>query len=203
MSEMTSPTTTPDSPTNWYFDPDVREQIEDRLFQAETAFNGGNVDGWLSEVGAAFPDERGYFIPEEGGWVIVKRPPHTNIPAPPLYSIWFARPIYHSRLFKKISTDGRRRNVSWPFLKARILTPEGELDLLPEEYVPCDDISAFTDMIGEGVELHFLGPEPDEIAERTFYLRAHGLGPKEATSLLLGDMQSNHVYLTCDTGGSK
>lgn len=201
MGEMASPTTAPET-ANYYYDADVREQIEDALFQAEAAFGVGGVDNWLAEVGAAFPDDRGYFIPDEGGWVIVKRPPHTIIPAPPIYSIWFAKPVYASRTFKRIVADGRRRNVSWPMLKARILTEDGELDLLPEEFVPCDDIMAFVDMIGEGVELHFLGPEPDEIAERLFYLRAHGLGVKDATSLLLGDMQSNHVYLTVDIGGS-
>lgn len=205
MTEMTSPTTQAEGPRNFYYDEGVREQIEDRLFQGEVVLNpGGNPGqallGWLSQVGAAFPDDRGYFIPEEGGWVIVKNPPHTIIPAPPLYSMWFAKPIYTSRTFTRISAGGRSRNVNWPFLKARITTPDGELDLWPEEYVPCDDIMAFADMIGEGVTLNFLGPEPDEIAERMFYLRAHGLGTKDATALLLGDMQSNHVYLTLEVG---
>lgn len=197
MGEMTSPTTAPEA-TNYYYDAEVREQIEDSLYAAETLFGTGSADGWLQAIGSAFPDDRGYFIPDEGGWVIVKRAPHTNIPEPPLYSMWFARPIYTARPFKRILAGGRRRTVTWPMLKARILTEHGELDLYPEEFVPCTDISKFTEMIGHGVTLRFLRPEPEDFAESMFYLRAHGLNITTATALLLDDMQSNHVYLTLE-----
>lgn len=197
MGEMVSPTTAKTT-QNFYYDPAVREQIEDALYGAESLFGTGSADNWLAQVGAAFPDDRGYLIPEEGGWVIVKAQPYTNIPAPPLYSMWFAKPVYTGREFRRILAGGRRRKVTWPFLKARILTQHGELDLLPEEYVPCSDITKFTEMIDQGVEMHFLGPEPEEYAEQMFYLRARGLGVRQATTLLLGEMKTNHVYLTLE-----
>lgn len=186
MSEM--PTTVTER--DYYFDPDVREEIADAI--ASNPLGGG-----LTELYRALPAEHGFDLPEDGGWIIVKRQPHTAIEAPPLYSIWRAERVYSSRKFK-ISAHSRRRWVNWPMLKARLLTPNGSLDLFPDEYVPTD-ISKWLDMIGDGVEINFLGREPDEIKERIFYLRAHGLDRAQAASLVLPEItDSNYCYLTLE-----
>lgn len=179
MTEMATPTTITER--DYYEDPDVREAVLDQCLS-------------LSELYAADPERSGFALPEQGGWIIVKELPCTSIPNPPRYSIWRARPVYSSRTFRLSA----RKEVSWPMLKARISTQHGDLDLLPGEYVPTK-IERWLDLIGEGVTINFLGAEPDELGDRSFYLRAHGLNEAQAAELLLPDIQTNDfLYLTLD-----
>jgi hypothetical protein len=211
MGEMTAPSTQRER--EYYNDPEVREQIEDRIYH-ESLHHGdairahfpdrnpfAHVDGYQGELDSAFPDERGTLIPEEGAWIVVKAQPYTNIPAPPLYSMWFAKPVYVAREFKRILADGRNRTIKWPMHRARITTPDGELTLLGGEYSVVKDLRPYLEMIGEGVDLHFIGPEPDEVRERIFYLQAHGLHKGDAIAMVLPDLEdAGFCYLTLDLG---
>lgn len=208
MAEMAAPTTQRDR--DYYRDEDVRTQIEEHLTSRHVTLAGlapigskpfAAVDAMYGELAGAFPDQYGCEIPQEGGWILVKAQPHTVIPAPPLYSMWFARPVYVGRKFK-VSVDRRRRWITWPMLKARIKTEHGELDLIGGEFTAVSDMRPFLEMLGEGVDVHFIGPEPDEVAERLFYMRAHGLRAHEALAFALPDLEeADYVYLTIDTGG--
>lgn len=187
---MAAPTTTRER--NYYDDEDVREQVADQI----TAIPWGRAE---RELFSALPSDYGYVIPEGGGWVIVKEQPHTNIPNPPLYSIWFAQPVYTSRTFKKVLVDRRKRNISWPCLKARLTTPHGELDLYPGEYVPTD-IEKWLEFIGKGVTVNFMGVgEPGDLEGQMFYLQAHGIRRHDALLLLLPHLANgNFIYLTLE-----
>jgi hypothetical protein len=156
----------------YYRDEDVQEQIIDLCPDLDTLW-------------AAVPEER-CELPPEGDWIILREQPYTNIPSPPLYSMWRARPVYHSRIFKRVSAGGRSRTVNWPLLRARIVTPYGELTLLPREYLRVRDLRVWLDEVGSGVTLHLMGAEPEgAFAERLFYLRARGLRYPDALRLLL------------------
>lgn len=209
MGEMASPTTQRER--DYYRDEKVREQVEDAITTGHVTavalqphgFDGwGAVDGMYGELAGAFPDQYGCEIPEAGAWILVKKQPHTVLPPPPLYSMWFARPVYAARKFK-VSVDRRRRWISWPMLKARIKMADGELDLIGGEFTVVSDMRPFLEMLGEGVDVHFVGPEPDEVAERLFYMRAHGLRAHEALAFALPDLEdADYVYLTLDLEGA-
>jgi hypothetical protein len=170
----------------YYEDEDVAEQIADRCIDFDT-------------LSAALPDER-HQLPPEGAWIIVTGFPTTSIPDPPLYSLWFARPVYYAREFRKVSAGGRIRNVRWPLLRARIVTPHGELTLLPREFLKVLDLRKWLDEVGNGVTLHLLDETADDtLTERLFYLRARGLRPSAALELLLPETTSQDVaWLSLD-----
>lgn len=203
MSEMAAPSTVRER--DYYHDDDVREQVG-ALIENGLALLGpvgdypfGAVDSLYAELGSAFPEDHGCAIPDEGAWIMVKRLPHTAIPNPPLYSMWRARPVYVGRTFKVVA-GRRRRNVSWPMLKARIATQHGDLDLFPGEYTTVKDLGVWLDLIGQGVTVNFLGDgEPGELAEQIFYMQAHGLRRRDALLLVLPTLvDQNFAYLTLD-----
>jgi hypothetical protein len=159
-------------------------------------------------VYACMPDA-GYDLPEQGAWIMVKEPPTTAIPDPPIYSMWLARPVYYSRIIRGrrgYTPGGSRAQINWPMLRARIVTPYGELTLLPGEYVPVKKLPEWMDQIGDGVSLHFMGPGVVEgdMAERVFQLRARGLRQRDALSLLLPELtDQGFCWLSLDGTGAE
>lgn len=189
---------------------DVREGVRDAIYRLH-ALGGSMVktsnpfalmDGYLSDLYAAFPDEGNCKMPDEGAWIIIKSVPHTALEwdVPPM-SVWRAKPFYRYQEFVlgKESGLSRKTRVRWPMLRAVIQTPGGELHLLPNEFVTTD-IEVWLDNIGRGVTMHFLGAgEPEGLDEQLFYLTSHGIPHKEALSLLLPSIKDdNFAYLTLD-----
>lgn len=192
MGEMATPTTQSKT-RNYYDDDDVREQIAEQI--AAHPFGRTEV-----ELYRAFPGDYSCTLPEAGGWIIVKGEPHTVIPNPPLYSIWWARPIYMARQFKHILVDGRRRTVTWPMLQARIATEHGDLDLYPVSEFATTSIDKWLEFIGHGVEPHFIGEQPDELGDRMFYIQSRGIPARDALLMSLPGLEEggSFVYFTLD-----
>lgn len=194
-------------------DPDLREAVRDAIYQghvmsAHLLSRNKDInpfrllDGYLSEVYAAFPDEGKCEIPEEGAWIIVKSVAPTALEwdVPPM-SVWRAKPFYRYREFILGRESGlsRKTTIKWPMLRAVIQTPGGELHLLPNEFVTTN-IEVWLDNIGQGVTMHFLGAgEPGELEPQLFYIMAHGIPRREALTLLLPSLtDENFCYLTLD-----
>lgn len=176
----------------YYQDEAVCEQIADRCIDLDTLW-------------AALPDDRAV-LPPEGDWIIVREQPCTNIPDPPLYSMWRARPVYHARKFKRVRAGGRVREVTWPLVRARIRTPYGELTLLPREYLRVNDLAKWVGEIGQGVTLNVIGPgnPGPELNEKTFYLQSHGLRRVDALTLLLPEVADQEfAWLSLDGTGAE
>jgi hypothetical protein len=190
---MPRPSATIPNPA-FFADPDVREEVAD-FFTGLGAIGSERIPTLWS----ALPEEHGYGIPEEGAWIMVKEPPHTEIPAPPLYSIWRAR-----RTFRSYQVRIGRRKVNWPLLRAVITTPHGELTLIPGEYQPVADLRRWLELVGEkdqgeeAVTIHFLGPgEPGGLAEQVFYIQTRGITRADALLLMLPDVEdADFAYLT-------
>jgi hypothetical protein len=157
---------------------------------------------------ACLPDQ-GYDLPEEGGWIMIKEPPTTSIPDPPLYSMWLAKPVFYGRTLvgrRGIVPGGKRTKVNWPMLRARIQTPYGELTLLPCEYVVVKHMPEWLDSIGDGVSLHFMGPGVVEgdMVERVFQMRSRGLRQRDALTLLLPEVtDQGFAWLSLDGTGAE
>lgn len=191
------PTTTVPNPA-FYADEEVREAVADHF----TAFAAIGPER-IPQLWAALPEEYGYAIPEQGAWIIVKEVPHTELTGVfdvPLYSIWRARATHHQTTLKLRLP--RKTTFKWPLLRAVINTPEGELTLLPGEYVPVKDMAVWLDLIGKGVSMNFIGAgEPGELAEQMFYLQSRGIRRRDALTLLLPSLtDQDFAYLTIDPG---
>lgn len=178
----------------FYADEDVREAVAD-------AITANPFGASLTELASAFPDDYGCALPEDGAWIMVKEQPHTIIPDPPLYSMWWAKPIWTTRSF--VLRVPRKKRIAWPCLKARILTADGELDLWPGEYVTVKDITKWIELLGEGVDVNWLGDgEPGDMADKLFYLQSHGLPRGAALSMLIPELtpeagvSPDFLYLT-------
>lgn len=191
MAEMGAPSTVRER--DYYNDEMVREQIADQITAVPWGRNA-------AELYRAFPDDYKCSLPDEGGWIIVKDLPHTNIPNPPLYSIWWAKPIYMARPFPRIRAGKRRRTVHWPMLQARIATEHGDLDLYPVQEFSVTTIEKWLDLIGHGVTPHFVGPAPDDLEQRMFYIRSRGISPQDALLMCLPGLESDgsFVYFTLE-----
>lgn len=181
----------------FYADPVVREAVADYY----TMFAGIGVER-IPQLWSALPEDYGYAIPKEGAWIVVKEVPHTELTGVfdvPLYSMWRARPCYrHTTLRLRLP---RKTVVKWPLLRAVITTPEGELQLLPGEFTPLrNGLRQWVDLIGHGVDLHFMGDgEPGDLADALFYMQAHGIRRGDALAVLLPDLEDQgFAYLTID-----
>lgn len=170
-------------------DPYMAELVRDRCID-------------LRELMSCVPEDYGLALPEEGAWIIVKDPPHTALEwEVPFLSIFRATPFYRARTFRlPLGPRGGRHEVRWPSLRAVIQTPGGELHLFPDEYGIVRDIATYVELVGAGVDLHFMGAgEPGEFAEQVFYLQAHGIARRDALLLLLPHLaDDNFVYFTID-----
>jgi len=169
-------------------DPQVREWVADRCLSHD-------------ELMACLPDEYGVNIRPEGEWICVIHPPHAEIDVP-LNSIWFAKPTYRYRTFYFPSGPrGGKNEFRWPMLRAKITTPDGELWLLPGEYLKFrNGIAPLLPEVGRGLVMNWLGAgEPGDYADALFYMRARGISRQEAIATLLPHLEDQgFVYFTID-----
>lgn len=176
----------------YYEDDTVREAVADQCIDYDT-------------LSAALPDES-VIVPPEGDWILLREQPTTAIPDPPLYSMWRARPVYHSRRFKRVLAGSRLRTLNWPLLRARIVTPYGELTLLPREYIRVTKLREWIDQIGNGVTLNIMGPGDveAELNEKVFYLQSRGLRRVDALLLLLPEVTDQaFAWMSLDGTGAE
>jgi hypothetical protein len=140
------------------------------------------VAGGRSGFETYYPEEYDKELPEDGGWIMVKEVPHTNLAWDvPLLSMWFAVPDNPGGV-------GRMPNGRKPY-KVRIQTPGGDLWLYPHEYTVVNDITQYLGMEPD-IEMLSLGGEAVLDEEQLFYLQARGISRTEATKLLLNDIKS-------------
>jgi hypothetical protein len=138
-----------------------------------------------------FPEDWDKLVPEEGGWIRVLDPPHTELSArfevEPL-SMWYAMPWLGRPFF------GTERCE----FHAVIRTPEGDLHLLPEEYQLVEDMSPWVGKEPDCV-MHRLDGEAVVDEERLFYLMSRGIPRDEACLMLINLVRSQEfVYFTMD-----
>jgi hypothetical protein len=118
----------------------------------------------------AYPEDYSLKLPEDGAWIRVNTPPNTLFTVPP-FSMWFAVP----------DPSDKYKNL----YRARILTPQGSLWVLPCEYCIIPDIGDFVGMDKEGYYMRFIGDDGGFNADQLFYLRSRGVGKKDAELLLI------------------
>lgn len=180
---------------DFYEQPQVREQMEDFCWKLDSAPwkprppRGAAANtpwGLQHEHMSHFPEDYGLEIPPDGAWIMVKYPPYAEITVEPL-SMFRASPIEHKGANKKL--PGFRRKL------ARVVTPDGALDLYPYEYVRVEDITVY---MGEnGVETHYLNEETVIEPALLHYVMSRGISKNEAMLLLLGTITDTHfVYFT-------
>lgn len=133
-----------------------------------------------AELMALFPEDYNATIPDSGHWVMVTRPPCTEVQVG-RFSIWFALP--------ETRPSGR---AGYENHLARILTPVGDLWLWPHEYVKVD-VSKYLEFIGKGFELEFFSESAAVNTEPLFYLMSRGLPRPTALKLLLLTLNSQTI----------
>ena len=143
------------------------------------------------------PDEK--MLPDDGGWIQVKFPPHTVVPVEYL-SCWYAVPTHQAEEWNHLHLGRSRYTV-------RVLTPIGEVWLFPHEYtvVEPEKLYSYINMVGEDknedmnhVTLHWLDPRNDQFdCEKLHYIMSRGIKKADAYKMLLGEIHSPHAcYLT-------
>ncbi len=141
----------------------------------ELAFRLPFVTGY--DLEAYFPQDYKKRLPEEGNWIQVQRPPHCEITVPP-FSIWFATPWS----MKRESTGLQAKRV-------KIVTPAGELGIMPHEYCVIEDITKWFGREPEGVFVHQMNGQPICNTDHLFYLMSRGVKRQQATLLLASQIK--------------
>lgn len=126
-----------------------------------------------------FPEDFGAQIPEEGCWILVTKPPHTEIKIN-RFSIWYAMP------------EVRTKESGFALHLARILTPVGDLWLWPHEYSKIE-IAKYLDFVGEGFEINYFSEAAEIDADKLHYVMSRGIKRPDALRLLLPTLQSQTV----------
>jgi hypothetical protein len=152
------------------------DECKDEVAQACAAVNIGSkrLGAGLEEYMSYYPQEFGLGLPETGGWVIVKHPPHCEYTVPPM-SIWFAL---------NWQMDVGVRSGVHP-KRIKIVTPLGDLGLFPHEYALAKDIRSYIGREADGVIFHRLDGSPALPAESLFYIQSRGIKRAEACMMLL------------------
>lgn len=171
----------------YYEQESVIEEFKERLFMLD-GFGPPNWRGIPRELSSHFPEDYDLKLPAQGTWIMVKHPPHAEIEVPPM-SMWFAKETIHKG--------------NGPYFKrhlARIVTPEGSLDLYPDEYVLVRDIRQYVGCERDGVYVHPLGGTGGLPEETVFYAMSRGISRSEAILLLIDELtESNALYFTVDS----
>jgi hypothetical protein len=165
----------------------VRAAAERMMGRIDTA-GGGTT---FRERMAVWPEEHGRAIdPENGSWIMVIKPPYTDVPVEPL-SIFHATVELHGAALKKF--PGYRKQL------ARILTPDGTLCLYPDEYVLVRDPADLLGREDEGIYPHLQDGRDPLDADALFYLMSRGIDRHEASVILLGDLLADaHIWFSAD-----
>lgn len=167
-------------------DEEYREELEAEIFR-DPLCRGLAFE---QELSAHFPADRGAEVPDEGGWVMVKRAPQVGFPTgrfyqPPPLSIWYALPEW--RLSHRMRGTAFRH-------QARIITPEGEMCLQPHEYV------VFKGGLGQllsvddygQVTINYLSGDAAIDEDKLFYLQSRGIPRSKALLMLVDHVRSQH-----------
>lgn len=187
-------------PKKWYAelpqekrDEIEEEEIERMLWESphsqRSEFDKTPFDAWeryKNEVASYLPGVNK--LDEDGNWILVTKPPHAEYTVPPL-SIWFAVP------WPMEGTAGRRVH------RVRITTPRGTLGLFPHEYSRINDMSKYTECLGDGIEIKFFGGVEGINPDALFYIRSRGISKRDAIIMLLGQIKAEAVcWLETDPG---
>ena len=119
------------------------------------------------------PELYGKRLPEEGGWICIKIPPPTEIKVPK-WSFWFAKQNTNIRCRYQIT----------------ILTPKGELGVVPGEYFQLSDITSLMKLVDGEIEIHFIDENVGLNVNKLFYLMSRGLSKRDAILLLLPNIKT-------------
>lgn len=171
-----------------------RDFVESQLFAFRADMDFPARCAALKQMHDYFPGDNE--VPEEGCWVLVKHPPHTEYTVPPL-SMWFATPWPFQRARqKKEQMVGTRRSAQFrrpePH-RVKIVTPRGDLGLFPHEYARIDDMTKYYEFINDGMKIRFFGTTEGVPEDKLFYLRSRGIGKAEAISMLLQEIKAHGV----------
>jgi hypothetical protein len=162
-----------------------KEGFIDEIYAGTSLLLGGHGNPFAAceaaraELMAYFPEDYGAKIPEEGGWILVTNPPHTEIKVN-RFSIWFAMP------------EVRPGRNGFTMHLARILTPEGNLWLWPHEYSVVQ-VEKYLEFVGEGFEINYFSQEAEIKTDALFYLMSRGIKRPVALRLLLPTLKSQTV----------
>lgn len=126
-----------------------------------------------------FPEDFGLGIPKKGCWILVRQSPHAEYTVPVL-SMWYAKP-HEGHSFR-----------GYPMKLARIITPNGELMLLPQEYVKVTDISKYLEWLDDGVEIHYLSENAKINPDLLFYIQSRGITKQDAILLAINELRDQH-----------
>jgi hypothetical protein len=143
--------------------------------------------GWTFEQGLQAVDEfSDYFpgsnqVPENGAWIMVRKSPPTEYTVPPM-SFWFAEPWPMAGLVKNTVH------------RVKVVTPKGNLGILPHEYSLVKDISKYYEFLGGGIDIVFFGNEDTGLPpDKLLYLRSRGIKKQDAITMLIGEIKKHGV----------
>jgi hypothetical protein len=146
-----------------------------------------------------YPEEFGKKLDIEGQWVMVILPPSTNIYVHYL-GIYYAIPKEVGEInlpkYTVVTKDNQAETKYCNLVK--ILTPQGEVCLMPSEYVPIKDVSAYLGNKADGLTINWLSPRNDNFdTDLLLYIQSRGIPAAQAWELILGTVKNQNVcYLT-------
>jgi hypothetical protein len=163
-----------------------KENLKDTIIQMGSLIDSSDnpfarADGIRAELMGYFPEEHDSKLPDEGAWILVKKSPETEYTVPPL-SIWYALPW---------PMEDRRRGRG--FYRVRIITPRGDLGILPHEYTVIKDITRYVGQEKEGMRFRFLSEDVEIPSDQLFYVMSRGIPRREATMMLLPELKSPNL----------
>lgn len=153
-------------------DPDAFDESEEaRDLVAQFPIHG------LHEMETYFPQDYNKRLPKEGNWIRVNVPPHTEITVPP-FSMWFATPWPMERDRNGLAAK-----------RVKIVTPSGEIGIMPHEYCVVEDVTKWIGKEADGVYLRQMNGNPVCDRDSLFYLMSRGISRSSATLLLIGQIK--------------
>lgn len=161
-------------------------QSQDEIISAICGIIPENMDpmqcglGRLNEFLSYFPGNNE--LDPEGNWIMIKESPPTEYTVPP-FSLWFATPWPQAGMLDK------------KLHRVKVVTPKGSLGLYPFEYVKCESITPFIELIDpkDGFELKFFGNLEGAPKDALFYIRSRGISKVDAFKMLLGEIKTHGV----------
>lgn len=162
-----------------------KPQFIDQLYMgAQLLFSGTSNPFAAYEAASAeraiyFPEDFNADIPEIGAWILVKRPPFTEVKIS-RFSVWYALP------------DQRPGERGFVMHLAKILTPDGSLWLWPHEYSVVK-VENYLEFIGEGYEFQFLSEAMEFHTDQLHYVMSRGVPRPKALQLLLPTLNTQTI----------
>lgn len=146
------------------------KEAKEKLIRAMEEFPWTTED----DMSNVFPEDYGKDLAEGGSWIQIQRPPCTEYTVPP-FSIWFATGW---------PTDNRH-----PVKRVKIMTPDGELGILPAEYCIVKDITKWFGQEKEGVMMRQINLKPVCDEDKVHYMMSRGIRRKDALMLIIHEIK--------------